>query len=434
MKHRIVTLSVATLVLCAGQALAQDKPVVPPDVQKKAEEVIKQKQEEAKQKGQQIEDAARKEREAMEAKMREKGVQPEQKTPEAPIQPISGPPGAITFDQLKVDFGAISDDNAVNHTFKFTNTGTGTLQFTAQPRGSCSCTVPQLEKMTYAPGEAGEIKMSFNPKGKPAGKSNTTVTVQTNDPSNPNITLEVETTIKPILRTDPTMVQAGSLQRGQAFPQKVAVLSRKADLTVMSVNPSSPRIVAKQLPTVEVEEAGEKLYKTEIELAIADAATSGPIQENLSIRTSDAARFLSVFISGEIIGLIKPTPNQLNLPMLAPNQALTPKVRLEPKGGKAFKILKVEDQPSSGMGGNFKFEMKEDTSSTPSSWDVTGTGAAPGQPGRMSGVWVITTDLAEEPVIRINYSGFVNAPKTQPVQQDPAWQNNPSSLVPPGTN
>ncbi len=354
----------------------------------------------------------------------------EKKLQEAPLPAPTGPAGELTFEKVKNDFGTISDENPMNTSFVFTNTGKGTLQM-KQPRGSCGCTVPNLEKLVYEPGEKGEIKVTFTPKGKPTGKAHTTVTVESNDPAHQTMTLDIEADIRPIFRADPMMINAGQAQRGQTVTQKLAVISRKADITVIQATPSSPRLLTKVLPPQQVTENGETLTKTEIEVSIPEGATAGPLQENITVRTNDPNRFVTVYVTGEILGMIQPSPNAINIPMLEMGQQVNTTVRLSPRAGKAFKVTGILDQPVAGTAGQiFKFDTKEDTTTTPSTWVITGTGIAPSQPGRLSGEWVVSTDLPDEPTLRIRYNGFVKQQQAQ--QQDPAWQQNPSALTPNG--
>ncbi|HEX2839296.1 MAG TPA: DUF1573 domain-containing protein [Phycisphaerales bacterium] len=397
------TIAALSLALLAGQALGQTDAAKPIPLTKPAQDV---------------------------KKLPEKMPEEVKKQAQEPLPAPVGDPGELSFEKRKVDFGTISDESPQTTKFVFTNIGKGTLQL-GQPRGSCGCTVPNLTKLSYEPGESGEIEVTFNPKGKPTGKAHTTITVTSNDPKNPTITLDIEADIRPVFRADPMMINAGQAQRGQTLTQKLSILSRKTDVVVTQASPSSPRLTTKVLPPQQVTENGETLTKTEIEVTVPEGATAGPLQENITVRTNDPARFATVYVTGEILGLIQPSPNQLNIPMLAMGQQINSTVRLTPRAGKPFKITGVMDEPVAGaMGQIFKFEVKEDTSAVPSAWMITGTGSAPNQPGRVSGEWVVSTDLPEEPTIRIRYNGFVRQQQNQ--AQDPAWQQNPSSLTPTG--
>lgn len=85
---------------------------------------------------------------------------------------------AIAFGSDFHDFGEISEGQVVEHTFTFTNEGDGPL-IISNAQGSCGCTVPVWPRQPIAPGETGEIKVSFNSAGR-AGKQDKRVTLTTN--------------------------------------------------------------------------------------------------------------------------------------------------------------------------------------------------------------------------------------------------------------
>ena len=85
----------------------------------------------------------------------------------------------MSFDKVEHDFGTINEGETVETVFKFTNTGNAPLMIVSA-RGSCGCTVPEYPKNTaIAPGETGEMKVSFNSSGKP-NLQNKTVTITAN--------------------------------------------------------------------------------------------------------------------------------------------------------------------------------------------------------------------------------------------------------------
>ncbi len=102
----------------------------------------------------------------------------------------------ISFSELTHDFGKVKQGEKLEHVFKFTNEGDGTLIITSvQP--SCGCTgVIMNDKKEFNAGEEGEIKITFNTEGR-QGVNSKTVIVNTNDLENPVITLtfkcEIET-------------------------------------------------------------------------------------------------------------------------------------------------------------------------------------------------------------------------------------------------
>jgi hypothetical protein len=84
----------------------------------------------------------------------------------------------MTFQEEEHDFGTIQQGDKPSTDFSFKNTGEADLIITSA-RGSCGCTVPDYPKTPIKPGEAGNIKVSFDSRGK-QGKTTKTVTIMCN--------------------------------------------------------------------------------------------------------------------------------------------------------------------------------------------------------------------------------------------------------------
>lgn len=87
-------------------------------------------------------------------------------------------PPVITFEQPDFNFGEVAVGSVVEHTFKFTNTGTGPL-IIHDVKPSCGCTaLKNWPKGVIEPGQGGEIPIEFTPSH--SGTANKTVSVITN--------------------------------------------------------------------------------------------------------------------------------------------------------------------------------------------------------------------------------------------------------------
>lgn len=95
-----------------------------------------------------------------------------------------GPTATIAFEEEAYDFGTINQNDIVEHTYKFTNTGEVPL-IIENASASCGCTVPDWPKEPIAPGAEGVINVKFDSKGK-QGQQNKQITIRAN--TNPNFT------------------------------------------------------------------------------------------------------------------------------------------------------------------------------------------------------------------------------------------------------
>ena len=84
----------------------------------------------------------------------------------------------IKFDKTSHDFGTFSEDNSVQKC-TFTNVGNAPLIIN-QAVASCGCAVPSYTKTPIAPGQKGEIKVTYSGAGKFPGHFKKTITVRTN--------------------------------------------------------------------------------------------------------------------------------------------------------------------------------------------------------------------------------------------------------------
>lgn len=73
----------------------------------------------------------------------------------------------LNTDELTYNFGTIAENGGpASHTFTVKNIG-GTPLVINRVTASCGCTQPEWTKAPIAPGQSGEVKITYNPKGRP---------------------------------------------------------------------------------------------------------------------------------------------------------------------------------------------------------------------------------------------------------------------------
>lgn len=108
-------------------------------------------------------------------------------------------------------FGTLAADHSLEHVFAITNTGDSPLEL-ENARSGCSCTVSIIDKNIIPPGETGQVKVSFTPKGRPGEKTNM-VLVDTNDPKLPTMQFSLSCTFEPL-----SYLSQGTYHFGEALP------------------------------------------------------------------------------------------------------------------------------------------------------------------------------------------------------------------------
>jgi hypothetical protein len=99
----------------------------------------------------------------------------------------------LEFAETTITKEATSETREVVGNFAFTNVGDSPITI-QRTRSSCGCTVAELDKRRYEPGESGSIKAVFT-IGNREGRQVKTISVITDEPSRPAYQLSLETDI-----------------------------------------------------------------------------------------------------------------------------------------------------------------------------------------------------------------------------------------------
>ena len=110
----------------------------------------------------------------------------------------------LTWEKTTITHEASATETEFSAVFPFTNEGDQTVTIESV-RSSCGCTVPELEKREYAPGESGEITAVFT-FGTRTGAQRKTVSVITNEPDIDRQNLVLEVNIPVLIEVRPFFV------------------------------------------------------------------------------------------------------------------------------------------------------------------------------------------------------------------------------------
>jgi len=100
----------------------------------------------------------------------------------------------IIFNNTNFDFGTVKSGEKVEHSFVFKNEGKSNL-IIRKLSPSCGCTVASLKSNTIIPGDSTSVDIVFNSTGR-NGLQKKQVSVISNDPGNPEVTLRINGSIK----------------------------------------------------------------------------------------------------------------------------------------------------------------------------------------------------------------------------------------------
>lgn len=100
----------------------------------------------------------------------------------------------IEFELTTIDYGTIEKGSDGERIFSFINKGNADLVIT-NVKSSCGCTIPKKPEGPIAPGESSQIVVRYDTKR--VGPFRKTITVSTNQETNPIIALKLKGTVLP---------------------------------------------------------------------------------------------------------------------------------------------------------------------------------------------------------------------------------------------
>ncbi len=98
---------------------------------------------------------------------------------------------AIEFRKTEYDFGKILQGEVVSYTFHFVNSGNAPLIITGVDK-SCGCTASDFPREPIAPGEGGDIKITYDSKGHFGFQSKTLVVNANTMPARTTLRVKAE--------------------------------------------------------------------------------------------------------------------------------------------------------------------------------------------------------------------------------------------------
>jgi hypothetical protein len=180
----------------------------------------------------------------------------------------------LTYEQEHIFIQAQPDDDKAVAVYSFTNENAHPVTVLLV-KSSCGCTVPELDKKIYSPGESGQIKALFN-FGARSGKQRKTITVVTDENGETTTELKLEVDIPELIKAKPFFV---FWKKGEDL------ISKTIKLTVLDSEMIKPIAVKNDDPNFTVDLASTEDPNI-FDLIITPKQTSEPAQAPLLIRTN----------------------------------------------------------------------------------------------------------------------------------------------------
>lgn len=326
---------------------------------------------------------------------------------EAP-RPVAVGAGAIEFEKLELDFGNVWDHEKPEAVIRFTNTGTQTLKI-LDIRSTCGCTVPDLEKKEYEPGETGEMNVIFNPTGR-SGPQTKVVTVTTDSRRTPTVRINVKSYVESVLTIDPAIANLGRIFKNEEKGVVVHVIGTTPDFKAWPAEEQPSETAPFKVEVVQnsdVEIDGETRRRTSLRIWVEKGTPVDRHSVDLVIRTNDPRRpEFNLRSVVTVVGDLEGRPPRFALGRLAPGDSFEHTIRIINRVAEEFKIVKAV--PSEELG-QIDVSFAPVTEGKHDAYDITIRGVAPSENERILGRLVIHTDMKSEPQMELPVYGFVSA-------------------------
>jgi hypothetical protein len=226
-----------------------------------------------------------------------------------------GPPPKIQFDKTVYDFGPTSFVDSVTGTFTFQNTGTGDLKV-GKPQPSCGCTVASVKPDLLKQGEKGELVFKVN-IGAAHGPIEKHITVPSNDPQTPSISLSIKADVRQVVQVSPSQVQVGAIRPGMITNVTVTVARTDGQkLVIINTQPSSKQVRTSVEPV-----EGSTNQSAKLTITIEGEGRPRILNDNVKVFIEGVTPpVATVMIVGQLLGDVSVSPEQLYWPITDPSK------------------------------------------------------------------------------------------------------------------
>lgn len=147
--------------------------------------------------------------------------------------------GGLQWEQTKIDIETDGGAQPVNAVYRFRNAGDRPVNILSAT-ASCGCTVPTLNKTTYAPGESGELPVTHRPKPG-AGVHVFTINVQTDEGGSRAHALTLQVTNNPRITVMPRVLNWAAGE--ERAPKQINVRMRPGEPLQLTGAQAEPDVV-----------------------------------------------------------------------------------------------------------------------------------------------------------------------------------------------
>ncbi len=159
----------------------------------------------------------------------------------------------IEVETTSFEMGVIANDKMAHAEMKVYNRGTAPLRI-GKVTTTCGCTTGKMRNSVIAPGETGILDIQVDPAKIPGYFAQKTLTLPSNDPSNPSQRVKVTTHVAPEAEFTAMAFQLGEVAQGEGAEAVIHARQLQEETMVfegITVRQNSPYITAEFEPVPE---------------------------------------------------------------------------------------------------------------------------------------------------------------------------------------
>jgi len=346
----------------------------------------------------------------------------------------------IVYTQSTVrQLGTVFDHQVQTLEFPFRNDGKSDLLIRGT-RASCGCTVAELEKQVYEPGESGTITVTFDPLNR-TGFQHKYVEVITNDPVRPATRIGFEAEVQQLITISPPMLSMPAVVRGHEQQANIWVFGRTDDFEAyIEPDYSRPWLTIERVGTREEKYLRETRRGTRFVVTVGKDVPEGRHSIDLNVTSNDErseGRTMQMIVG--VVGDIGFRPLRLNAGKLEPGEIYERTISLYSRNAEPFELTDaVLEGTLAGDDAELQWEAEPLDPESNDVYNVTVRFRVPEQ-RLFSGLIRFTTDRPQQRTVAVPYTGSTNMPAPEPEpdtraqtgQQQPPPESAPPENQPP---
>ncbi|MBU1888857.1 MAG: DUF1573 domain-containing protein [Candidatus Omnitrophica bacterium] len=250
---------------------------------------------------------------------------------------VTATKACMSFPEPIFDFGFVYQGEDVTHAFKFQNVGESTLKI-SRVQASCGCSKAEASDTEIAPGAFGQIGVTFRTGGF-IGQQTKIIHVNSNDPINPTIDLQLKGEVKIEVEVKPLTLSFENVSKHEQVTKQFEIIQRGEQKLIIDKVTTDKEYL--KIDSVEKREQwGKNVYSVKVTLD--SNAPAGYLQGRIDVSTNlERRKTILVGVQGRILGDIKLSRERIDFNVPAGTKKAS-SVVISTKGDN-FEVLRVEN-------------------------------------------------------------------------------------------